>query len=239
MSRVTVCALAVSATVWLTHTAAAQTSHLKLQSAEDKRDEYSVILRKVFKRIYGSDVVLSTLCVPSFVPEEAAGILQTRQGYQVFAATPSASTWETEYSRFIKQAGPDGREVPYNRAENLKKGLPYDYRGIKVRIQARPVSADLAERIKKLWQAKLLHALHPPRGPDESERYIVTDGVSYYYSMALQGHGTVTAEGQLILENTPVWLMGELSDKLISYAKGKASEEDLKKAVTRVESKKA
>ena len=239
MSRITTRALAVSAAVWLTHTVAAQTNHLKLQSAEDRRDEYSVILRKVFKRIYGPDVVLSTVCVPSFVPEEAGGILKTAQGYQIFAATPSASTWETEYSRFIKQAGPDGREIPYNRAENLKKGLPYDYHGIKVRIQTRPVSVDLAERIKQIWQAKLLQSLHPPPGPDESERYIVTDGVSYYYSMPLQSHGTVTAEGQLISENTPVWLMGELSDKLISYAKGKASEDDLKKAVRRVESKKA
>jgi hypothetical protein len=231
-------ALVMLAAGCLTHPAAAQ-SHLKLQSAEDKRDEYNVILRKVFKRVYGPDVVLSTLCVPSFVPEEAAGILKTPQGYKVFAATPSASTWETEYSRFIKQAGPDGREIPYNRAENLKKGLPYDYHGIKVQMQARPVSAELAERIKHLWQAKLLEALHPPRGPDESERYIVTDGVSYYYSMPLQNHGTVTAEGQLVLENTPIWLMGDFSDKLIGYAKGKVSEDDLKKAVRRLENKKA
>jgi len=238
MTRLVGLVLTILVAVWLMHTAAAQ-SHLKLQSAEDKRDEYNVILRKVFKRIYGPDVVLSTLCVPSFVPEEAAGILKTPQGYQVFAATPSASTWETEYSRFIKQAGPDGREVPYNRAENLKKGLPYDYRGIKVRIQARPVSTDLAKRIKQVWQAKLLEALHPPRGPDESERYIVTDGVSYHYSMPLQGHGTVTAEGQLILEHTPVWLMGDLSNKMIAYANGKASEDDLNKAVRRVENKKA
>jgi hypothetical protein len=220
MPRVLSVAFALSSALWLTHSADAQ-QHLKLQSAEDKQDEYNVILRKVFKRIYGQDVVLSTLCVPSFVPEEAAGILHTSRGHEVFAATPSASTWETEYSRFIKQADANGHEVPYNRAENLKKGLPYDYHGIKTRIQTRPVSADLTERIKQLWQAKLLQALHPPKGPDESERYIVTDGVSYYYSMPVQRHGLVAAEGQLILENTPVWLMGELSDKLIGYAKAK------------------
>src|SRR5438132_486394 len=61
--------------------------HLVLQSAEDRRDEYNVILRKVFKRIYGEDVVLSVLCVPSFVPEEAAGILKTPKGYEAFALT--------------------------------------------------------------------------------------------------------------------------------------------------------
>ena len=238
MTRLARSAFAIStAAMWLTHSVTAQ-NQLKLQSTQDKRDEYNVILRKVFKRIYGPDLVLSVLCVPSFVPEEAAGILRTSQGYQVFAATPSASTWETEYHRFIKEAGANGREIPYNRAKNLKKGLPYDYRGIKTRIQARPVSAGLAERIKQLWQAKLLEALHPRRTPDEIERYIVLDGVSYHYSMPLRGQGIVTAEGLLAVENTPVWLMGELSEKLIAYAKGKASEDDLKKALRRVENKK-
>lgn len=229
--------LVIFASVQLTHTADAQ-SHLKLQSAEDKRDEYNVILHKVFKRIYGPEVVLSTLCVPSFVPEEAAGLLKTTRGYEVFAATPSASTWETEYSRFIKQAGPDGREIPYDRAKNLKKGLPYDYHGINVRIQARPVSTDLAERIKQLWQAKLLEALRPPPEPKSDERVIVLDGVTYHYSMRLPGHGTITAEGQIVDRNTVVWLMGDLSEALSAYAKGKASEGDLKKALRRVENKK-
>ena len=50
MTRHTEFALAIFAAVWLTHTAAAQ-GHLKLQSAEDKRDEYTVILHKVFERI--------------------------------------------------------------------------------------------------------------------------------------------------------------------------------------------
>jgi hypothetical protein len=73
-----------------------------------------VILRKVFKRIYGKDVVLSVLCVPSFVPEEAAGILKTSQGYEAFALTPSSSTWSTEYHRFIKEADAHGKEIPFD-----------------------------------------------------------------------------------------------------------------------------
>jgi hypothetical protein len=230
--------VAILSAVWLTHTAAAQ-SHFKLQSAEDKRDEYNVILRKVFKRIYGKDVVLSVLCVPSFVPEEAGGILKTAQGYQAFVIVPSASTWETEYHRFIKEAGPDGKEVPWHPSKNIKQGLPVSYRDIKTRIQARRVSAQLPERFKQLWQAKLLEAIHPPPGPDESERYIVTDGVTYHYSMPLQSYGLITAEGQLVLENTPVWLMGDLSEKLMDYARGKISEEKLQRALGRVERKKA
>src|SRR5713101_9711696 len=213
--------------------------HLVLQSAEDRRDEYNVILRKVFKRIYDEDVVLSVLCVPSFVPEEAAGILKTSKGYEAFAVTPSASTWSTEYHRFIKEVDAHGKEIPFNPARNTKTGLPTSYRGIKTRLQSRPLSANLAERIKQLWQAKLLEALHPPPEPKDSERVIVLDGVSYYYAMPLQGHGLVTAEGKLVDQNTTVWLMGEFSEVLSRYAKGKASEGELKKALKCVESQRA
>jgi hypothetical protein len=216
---------------------------LVLQTAEDRQDKYNVILRKVFKRIYGNDVVLSVLCVPSFVPEEAAGILKTPQGYKAFALTPSASTWSTEYHRFIKEVDAHGKEIPFDQSKNTKKGLPTSYHGIKTRLQSRPLPADLAERIKQLWQAKLLEALRPPPETNEErkdkERVIVLDGVSYYYAMSVQGHGLVTAEGQPANGNTTVWLMGEFSEALSAYAKGKASEEELKKPLNRVERKRA
>jgi len=228
----------IAAAVVLTHTAAAQ-KHLELKPKEDLRDKYAVFLRKVFSRIYRDDVVLSVLCVPSFVPEEAAGILKTPSGYQVFSVTPSASVWSTEYHSIIRSFDEHNREIRWKPADNIKEGLPVSYRDIKTRIQARPVSADLAERIQQLWQAKLLESLNPPPGPDESERYITTDGVRYQYSMPLQGHGRVTADGKLVLENTPVWLMGEFSDALSAYAKGKISEDVLKKELRRVQTKKA
>ena len=120
-----------------------------------------------------------------------------------------------------------------------KKGLPVSYRDIKTRMQARPVSADLADKIKQLWQAKLFEALHPPPEPKSNERVIVLDGVTYYYSMPLKGHGLVTAEGKLVDKDTVVWLMGDISESLSAYAKGKASENDLKKTLKRIEHKKA
>ena len=237
MRRTLRCCLIMSAAMLLAHTAAAQ-KRLVLQSAEDKRDEYNVILRKVFKRIYGDDVVLSVLCVPSFVPEEAAGILKTAQGYKAFALIPSASTWSTEYHRFIKEVDAHGKAILFNPAANIKKGLPTSYYGIKTRLQTRPLSAELAARIKQLWDTKLLEALHAkPEPPDE--RVIVLDGVSYYYSMPLPGHGFVTAEGIPASQNTVAWVMGEFSEALSAYAKGQASEASLKKALNRAESKKA
>jgi hypothetical protein len=85
--------------------------------------------------------------------------------------------------------------------------------------------------------------LHPPPETNEDrkdkERVIVLDGVSYYYAMSVQGRGLVTAEGQPANQNTTVWLMGEFSEALSAYAKGKASEEELKKALKRVERKRA
>jgi hypothetical protein len=234
-------AVAIFGAVWVTQAAGAQ-SLLRLQSAEDKRDKYNFDLRAVFKRIYGKDVVLSVLCVPSFVPEEAGGILKTSRGYQAFALVPSASTWETEYWQFSKEVDARGRVIPHPREENLKKGLPLSYHGIKVRLAARPLPSELAEGIRQLWQAKLREALHPPPAKlaeSSTERVVVTDGVNYYYSMPLDSHGLVTAEGQPATENTPVWLMGELSEKLMGYAKGKESGDDLRKALRRVERKRA
>jgi hypothetical protein len=226
--------------VWLADSVVAQ-KYLTLQSAQDRRDEYNVILSKVFKRIYGDDVVLSVVCVPSFVPENAAGILKTALGYEVFSITPSASTWQTEYHRFFKTTDANGKQIPlpWHPAENIKEGLPINYRGIKTRVQSKRVSADLAERIKQVWQAKLFQALNPPHGGDGSERFIVTDGVRYQYSIPLQGHGLVTAQGRLVLKNTPVWLMGELSEVLSAYAQGQASENDVKEVLRRVETKKS
>lgn len=229
------CAM-IAAAVAVTHTVAAQ-QHLKVTSKEDSQP-YAGFLRKVFSRIYRHDVVLSVICVPSFVPEEATGVLRTPSGYHVFSVTPSASVWSTEYhSMFGRRTDEHNREIRWKPADNIKEGLPVSYRDIKTRIQARPVSADLAERIKQLWQAKLLESLNPPPGPDESERYITTDGVRYQYSMLLQGHGRVTADGKLVLKNTPVWLMGEFSEAFSAYAKGKISEDVLRKELRRVRRK--
>lgn len=238
MPRVLRFCAVIAAAVVLTHTVAAQ-QHLKATSKEDSQP-YAGFLRKVFSRIYRHDVVLSVICVPSFVPEEAAGVLKTPSGYQVFAVTPSASVWSTEYhSMFSRRTDEHNREIRWKPADNIKEGLPVSYRDIKTRIQARPVSADLAGRIQQLWQAKLLESLNPPSGPDESERYITLDGVSYQYSMLLQSRGRVTADGKLVLENTPVWLMGEFSEALAAFAKGKISEDVLRKQLRRVETKKA
>ena len=238
MQRVVRFSAIFAAAAVLTHSAAAQ-KHLELKSKDDLQDKYEVFLRKVFGRIYRDDVVLSVLCVPSFVPEGAGGILKTSSGYEVFSLAPSDSVWSTEYHSIIRRFDEHNREIRWKPADNIKEGLPASYREIKTRIQARPVSAELAEQIKQLWQAKLLQALNPPPGGDGTEGYITLDGVRYQYSMLVPGHGRVTADGKLVLQNTPVWLMGEFSEALLAFANGKISEDVLRKELKRVASKKA
>ena len=227
----------IAVVVVLSHTAAAQ-KYLELKSKKDRQDKYAVILRKVFARIHQGDVVVAVLCKQSFKNEWAAGILKTPRGYEAFSVTLSDSVWSTEYHQFV---GIQRDEIQRLREERIAEGLPLTYRDIKTRLQAqaRPVPADLAERVKQLWEAKLLQALNPPPGPKESEQYIALDGVTYQYSMPLKGYGHVTADGKLILEDTPVWLMGELAEALAAYAQGRVSEDVLKKALERVEPKRA
>jgi hypothetical protein len=221
-------------------------SHLDLQSPEDQQDEYNVILRKVFERAYGDDVVVTALFVPSFIPERACGILRSSRGYEAFAIEPSASTWEVEYDRFIygdkrvKEECFDtkGNKIPCTKTPR-KKGLPESYRGIKTSIYRRPMPSDIAENIKRLWQAKLLEALHPPPKRNDSDRVLMLDGASYQYSMRIAGHGLVTAEGIQGDKGTVARVMGDLADALAYYAYGIRSEDYLKKAVRRAEARHA
>jgi hypothetical protein len=220
-------------------------SRLELQSTEDQKDAYNVILRKVFKRAYDEDVVVTALFVPSFIPEQACGILRSARGYEAFAIDPSASTWEVEYDRFIygdpkiKEECFDtkGNKIPCPKTPR-KKGLPKSYRDIRTTIHNRPLSSDLADRIRQLWQAKLLEALHPPK-QDDADRVIMLDGASYQYSTRLPGHGLITASGILGDKGTVVRIMGDLADAIAGYAYGNRSEDYLKKALRRAEAKKA
>ena len=210
-------------------------SRLDLQSTEDQRDAYNVILRKVFKRAYDDDVVVAAVYLPGSIPERACGILKSARGYEAFLIDASASTWDVEYDRFIygdpriKEECVDtkGNKIPCPKAPR-KKGLPKGYRDIKTTLRTRPLPSDTTERIKQLWRAKLLEALHPPTN-DNSDRVIMLDGASYLYSMRLPGHGLVTAEGICGDEGTVVRRMGDLADALTFYANGVRSEDYLRR----------
>jgi hypothetical protein len=215
------------------------------ESDYNKTDEYYQILKQVFQRLYGDDVVLSVLIVPSFSPEEAAGILKTEGEYKAFILTPSASVWQTEYDRLVEpnvtHLDEKGNELPKEApspAERKKRGLPDSYRDIKTRLQTKSLPPAVAERLSRIWQTRISETLHPtptPKNEADSERTFVLDGTSYYFATRLPESGLVIAEGIPADKGTLVWRLMDLAEALGGYAKGKSSLATLQKRLRAVE----
>ena len=188
-----------------------------------RSDQYGTTLREVFARIYRDDVLLSVVCVPALQPEEAAGIIKTPIGYQALSVYPSTSIWHTEY---YKTRNARRRQI------------------ITTKVRHRPLSPDIADRMKRLWHAKLLQRMDSPRRlkkgrRGDGDRILVLDSVTYYYSIRSRERGWITAAGLLTQPETPVWVMGELAEAFQAYSKGNGSEASLRRALKRAELTKA
>jgi len=231
--------------LFITTCAALAQTRLMPESDYDKTDEYRQILKHVFQRLDADDVVLSVLVVPSFSPEEAAGVLKVDEGYKAFVLTPSASVWQTEYDRLVApnvtRLDAKGNELPKetpNPAERKKHGLPDSYRDIRTRVKTRSLPPSVAERLSRIWQARVSEGLHTtptPKSEADAERTIVLDGTSYYFATRLPDSGLVIAEGRPADKGTLVWRLMDLAEALAGYAKDKSSLKTLEKRLRAVE----
>lgn len=205
-------------------------------SADQKKEDYYVILQRVFHRLYDPDVIVAELFAPGSNEESATGVLKTAKGYAAFALFSSPSVWNTEYKRFLKGTEEHcvddaGRTIPCP-AEPRSKGAPKSYRDIKVIMKRRNLSAALAGRLAAVWQQKIRETLHRPRFSDY-ENFI--GGLQHYYSVRLGNHNWVTILGQNSDENTDAGRMAALARALRGYALGVVSEGELTKVLITVE----
>ena len=191
--------------------------------------DYFVKVREVFAEVYLTKVILQVVVLPSFQPEEIAGIRKTDAGFEAFVAKPSSIIWETytiyeEETEEQRQADREGKDFPLDPNSELakmKRQSPSDFRKITIHTDARPISVPVKERIERAWQKMLLAARHPktPR--------LGLDGVEFHFSMFIIEHGIVTAE---------VWspdrgkarAFTELAEALIEFARWGTDEAKLK-----------
>ena len=208
---------------------------LSALSREDSRDDYYVILRKVFHRIYRDDVVVAAICaVGTGADEHATGILRVNGGYAAFSAFPSASVWSTEYDRFMA----DGRETCFDAATRKevpcppqdRTGLPKSYRSIKTEMKTRPLPNDLARRITALWRHRVREALHAPILSDW-ERGALGGLVHYYFVRSGSGDwaSVIGSKGD---DKSDAAQMADLAIALQGYAVGAVSATGLGKALS-------
>jgi hypothetical protein len=204
------------------------------------QDKYHAKIREVFADVLHHDIVVQVLFVPSFQPEEIAGIRRTEKGFEAFASKPSVHIWTTFNIQQIesgeqKWSDASGKVIPPEKNPSLpemKKRAPSDYRKIRVHTDARPISDSLTERIRIIWQDMLANARKP------TDRDYGLDGEDYHFSAPLRDRGTV---------NATVWspnggktlALVALGNALAEYARGQADEAALVKRLTPLERKKA
>jgi hypothetical protein len=206
-------------------------------SLEQKKDDYYVILQKVFHRTYGPDVVVSELFAPGTGNEESGtGVLKAAKGYEAFALFASPSVWQTEYRRLLQGTEEHcvddaGRTIPCPEPTQSKSAAR-SYRDIKVIMKRRVLSADIADRIERVWQEHVRKALPRPTFSDYEN--LISD-FKHYYSVRSRNNNWVTILGQNSDENTEPGRMAALARELRGYALGVVSETELTKILVMAE----
>lgn len=212
-------------------------SRLARLSVEQEKDDYYVILQRVFHRIYGRDVVVAELFAPGDGNKESAtGVLKMAKGYEAFALFASPSVWKTEYRRFLQGTEEHcvddaGRTIPCP-AKTRSKSAVTSYRDIRVIMKRRVLSADIAGRLEGVWQQRVQEALHRPTFSDYEN---TIGGLEHYYSVRSRNHNWATILGQNSDENTDPGRMAALARALRGYVLGVVSETELTKTLITVE----
>jgi hypothetical protein len=215
-------------------------NRLTILSTEQTENEYYVILRRVFHRLYDNDIVVAELfAVGSGDGESAAGVLKTAKGYRAFALFSSPGVWKTELPRFLRGmkdicVDDAGKEIQCP-PESRPKTAPREYHRIKIIMKTRLLSTDLAARIESVWQQRVREALRLPALTDDERGFV--GGFKRYYSVRLNGRDWSTVLGQTGGENTDTEGMATLANALTGYALGTDSEKTLRTALRPLEAR--
>ena len=214
--------------------------HLTPEDDPFAQDEYHAKIREVFADVLHHDILVQVLLVPSFQPEEIAGIRRSEKGFEAFASKPSAQIWTTFNIQEIesgKQRWMDEHDKPIPPEKNpslpdMKKRAPSDYREIHVHTDTRAISDALTERIRTIWQDMLANARQP------TDRNLGVDGEDYHFSMPLRDRGIVSATVWSPSGGKTLALVS-LGEALADYASGRADEATLIRRLKPLERKKA
>ena len=229
------------ALIVLLATAASVTAqdHLEPGEAFANLGKYPEYVRRVLAGGYSKDVVLRVLLLPSFSPEEVAGIRKRNQEYDAFCITPRTAVWDT-YTIKEKESGEirvfdvNGKRVTPQKNKDLldlKKRAPSDYQHIKIQRWSTPIPASVAERVIRLWRQMLLDAR-----PGADER-VGVDGETYEFAMPLNGRSVLTAEVWSPEKGTRTEALVMVAHALSQFARGSMDTQELIKRLKSLESR--
>lgn len=148
---------------------------------------YESKLVALFSKGYESDVVFRMVCIPAFEPEWLVGLRQTGETFRAFVLRPDNQVWKTE-RRPLEERAP-----------------------IHVTETSADIDAQTGKLLADLWSGMLLSARHPPWS------HSGLDGVSYYFSMFIPGHGTASGTIWSPAPDSRTGLLAALGRSLAEY----------------------
>jgi hypothetical protein len=139
----------------------------------DGTDQYSEMLRTVFRDAYASDSIVQVMIRSSTSAEKVIYVKTAQTGATLFVATASASI----YWHYV-QENRDAIERQQGYKLQGLDGLPPqgDIRDVTVSLKSRNISHDLYLSLIALWQLELTQA-------KQSGPHIILDGAEFEYSL--------------------------------------------------------
>jgi hypothetical protein len=199
-------------------------------------DSYLLKVRHVFDQAFDDEVTLRALVLHSRLiigGEFAIGIFVKDGKAEAFVLEPSSYIRASEKldrcQKAIDTFKEDGEKVPpelLDEPKDLEKEA-IDYRKIKATRQARPITPELAQQIKSLWDKMLLAVRHPERP------ILIEDGVTYYYSAWIKGWGEISGHHRSDGSGSgpKTRRLTQLALSIGKYARGKVDLDELKQQV--------
>ncbi len=195
---------------------------------------YLLKVRQIFEQAFDEEVTLRALVIHSrriVEGEFVVGALVRDGQAEAFVLEPSShigmSLKLENCQKAINSYKQDGEKVPPELLDRLKdlEREAVDFSKIKAIRRARPISLELAQQIKVVWEKMLLDVKHPEKPIDGM------DGVTYYFSAWIKGRGELSGHVWSPRSGSKTARLKALAEAIRDYARGKVDLSALKTTV--------
>ncbi len=183
---------------------------------------YATVVETVFQGAFAPGVVLRAIRANPRVAESAVGIVQDREGFQVFVLQSRAMLFRYAEIAAAKRGHFDasGRHViDEGLIADYQRDVPLSPRDVAVARCEAPLDAALAARIEAVWDAMLRATRYEKRVDGEGDaRETVTriEGTAYHFSAgALYGQAYAPDPG------SRTDMLAAVADDMVAYCHGK------------------
>lgn len=152
-------------------------------------DGFDEILVSVFKEAYADDVRARLIVVPSFEPEYALGVKETKGTYRIFLLKPSTHLWYFPYREIVRRGqvqvlDENGSHPDDETQRRLNATLPDRPEDVPLSHCEIEIAKPVAETLIDIWRGMLVGTRFDEPMP-EGVVVVTGDGTTYHFSMKI------------------------------------------------------